>query len=87
MFYNTCCGLNKSNVQRGVKRRLGQDEHILNSMHSLMAQQEQIISGTSLKEAVKFAKRNNLLGIISEATPLVKKAALTMEDRLTLFLF
>jgi hypothetical protein len=56
-------------------------------MHSLMAQQEQIISGTSLKEAVKFAKRNNLLGIISEATPLVKKAALTMEDRLTLFLF
>ncbi|ORZ24396.1 hypothetical protein BCR42DRAFT_90128 [Absidia repens] len=72
VFYNTCCGLNKSTVQRGTKRRLGQDEHISDSMHALAAQQEQVISGTSLKEAVKFAKRNNLLGIISEATPLVK---------------
>ncbi|KAI8342970.1 hypothetical protein BC941DRAFT_410086 [Chlamydoabsidia padenii] len=73
VFYNTCCGLNKSNAQRGVKRRLGQDEHIMNS---LAAQQEQIISGTSLKEAVKFAKRNNLLGIISEATPLIQVPSL-----------
>ncbi|SAL97291.1 hypothetical protein [Absidia glauca] len=70
VFYNTCCGLNKSTAQRGIKRR--QDGTMQDSTPpSLKAQQEQAISGTSLKEAVKFAKRNNLLGIISDAFPLV----------------
>lgn len=32
---------------------------------------EQDIRSSSLKEAVKFAKRNNLLGVICEALPLV----------------
>lgn len=36
-----------------------------------MSDIEEDVRCTSLKEAVKFAKRTNLLGIIVEATPLV----------------
>lgn len=36
-----------------------------------MSDIEEDVRCTSLKEAVKFAKRTNLLGIIAEATPLV----------------
>lgn len=62
VFFSTYCGLNKDGT-RGVKRRLDQDEAKDSSQDDVRCR--------SLKEAVKFAKRNNLLGIICEATPLV----------------
>ncbi|KAI7860490.1 hypothetical protein BDC45DRAFT_103507 [Circinella umbellata] len=68
VFFNTCCGLNKTEGSRGVKRRQsGEDIH---------PKRKQDVRCTSLKEAVKFAKRNNLLGVICEATPLVRVPSL-----------
>ncbi|KAI9304248.1 hypothetical protein BJ944DRAFT_240720 [Cunninghamella echinulata] len=75
VFYNTRCGLDKSNVHRGVKRTLDQNEKETESTDINIKQRKQP-SGTSLKEAVKFAKRNNLLGIISESMPLVQVPSL-----------
>ncbi|KAI8148297.1 hypothetical protein BJV82DRAFT_591579 [Fennellomyces sp. T-0311] len=69
VFFSTCCGLNKDEIPRGVKRRQsGVEEVRLERKHD--------VRSTSLKEAVKFAKRNNLLGVICEATPLVRVPSL-----------
>ncbi|KAI9490771.1 hypothetical protein BDB00DRAFT_528110 [Zychaea mexicana] len=69
VFFNTCCGLNKDEVSRGVKRRQSGVEEV----HT---KRKQDVRCTSLKEAVKFAKRNNLLGVICESTPLVRVPSL-----------
>ncbi|CAO3624614.1 unnamed protein product [Cunninghamella blakesleeana] len=76
VFYNTRCGLDKSNIHRGVKRSLDQSEKTVDSLDANIKQRKQPSPGSSLKEAVKFAKRNNLLGIISESMPLVQVPSL-----------
>lgn len=65
VFFGTYCGLN---VHRGIKRKnSGDDSEIKNNLV------EQDIRCSSLKEAVKFSKQNNLLGVICGAQTLVIK--------------
>ncbi|KAF7721722.1 phosphate system positive regulatory protein pho81 [Apophysomyces ossiformis] len=71
VFFNTYCGLNMGNSRRGTKRKsIGSEETNAEVKHTTD------LRCASLKEAVKFAKRNNLLGVISEATPLVQVPSL-----------
>lgn len=58
VFFGTYCGLN---VHRGMKRRNSGDE----------IKRPQDVRCSSLKEAVKFSKQNNLLGVICGAQTLV----------------
>ncbi|KAI9014359.1 hypothetical protein CLU79DRAFT_767245 [Phycomyces nitens] len=65
VFFNTYCGLNTcETTKRGVKRK--------DMDGGFEKAPVRDIRCSSLKEAVKFAKRDNLLGIISEAMPLVQ---------------
>lgn len=68
VFFSTYCGLNKDDMTRGVKRRVSEDASVVEVRHK----PKQDVRTRSLKEAVKFAKRNNLLGVICEASPLVR---------------
>lgn len=68
VFFSTYCGLNKDDMTRGVKRRVSEDASVTEVRH----RPKQDVRTRSLKEAVKFAKRNNLLGVICEASPLVR---------------
>ncbi|KAI9255498.1 hypothetical protein BY458DRAFT_520184 [Sporodiniella umbellata] len=63
VFFGTYCGLN---VNRGMKRRNSGDE----------IKRPQDVRCSSLKEAVKFAKQNNLLGVICGAQTLVQVPSL-----------
>lgn len=62
MFFNSHCGLDNNH---GRKRK-EQEKYA-----SYEEEIEQDKRCTSIKEAVKFAKMNNLLGVIFEATLLV----------------
>lgn len=68
VFFSSHCGFDKSKTQRGVKRKApeGEEDAVIHRNKDV-----QDIRSSSLKEAVKFAKRNNLLGVICEALPLV----------------
>lgn len=72
VFFSTYCGLNKDDMTRGVKRRVSEDASVTEVRH----RPKQDVRTRSLKEAVKFAKRNNLLGVICEASPLVRVPSL-----------
>lgn len=61
VFFGTYCGLN---VHRGMKRKHVEDD-------AGIKQDSNDIRCSSLKEAVKFAKQNNLLGVICNAQTLV----------------
>lgn len=62
VFFGTYCGFN---VHRGAKRKgLGDEETIVYKNEDVRC--------SSLKEAVKFSKQNNLLGVICGAQTLVK---------------
>ncbi|CAO3657249.1 unnamed protein product [Mucor hiemalis] len=66
VFFGTYCGLN---VHRGSKRKsLGGDETIVYKNDDVRC--------SSLKEAVKFSKQNNLLGVICCAQTLVQVPSL-----------
>ncbi|KAI9310793.1 hypothetical protein BX666DRAFT_1882142 [Dichotomocladium elegans] len=71
VFFSTYCGLNKDDIPRGTKRYRSET-----SIMQVQHKPKQDIRTRSLKEAVKFAKRNNLLGVICEATPLVRVPSL-----------
>jgi hypothetical protein len=63
VFFGTYCGLN---VHRGAKRKsLDGEETIVYKNDDVRC--------CSLKEAVKFAKQNNLLGVICGAQTLVRQ--------------
>jgi hypothetical protein len=66
VFFNSHCGVKKVATRRGGKRKEPDADKVENASDI-----EEDVRCTSLKEAVKFAKRTNLLGIIAEATPLV----------------
>lgn len=66
VFFNSYCGVKKVQTTRGSKRKEPNGEKV-----ELVSEIDEDVRCTSLKEAVKFAKRTNLLGIIAEATPLV----------------
>ncbi|KAH8554290.1 hypothetical protein BGW37DRAFT_518024 [Umbelopsis sp. PMI_123] len=66
VFFNSYCGVQKKQSQRGGKRKEPNTDKV-----ESVSDVEEDVRCTSLKEAVKFAKRTNLLGIIAEATPLV----------------
>ncbi|KAI9341860.1 hypothetical protein BD770DRAFT_351886 [Pilaira anomala] len=66
VFFGTYCGFN---VHRGAKRKgLGDEETIVYKNEDVRC--------SSLKEAVKFSKQNNLLGVICGAQTLVQVPSL-----------
>ncbi len=66
MFFNSYCGFDNEEINSGKKRK-GRGE----SDNETYENVEKDKRCTSLKEAVKFAKGNNLLGVICDATILV----------------
>ncbi|CAG8533496.1 12469_t:CDS:2 [Ambispora leptoticha] len=71
VFFNTYCGFESGATNRGKKRK-ARSEH---NVDEDTTYEEVIIRDkrcTSIKEAIKFAKSNNLLGIICEATLLIQ---------------
>lgn len=66
MFFNSYCGVKKRQTRRGGKRKEPNGDQVVATNEV-----DEDVRCLSLKEAVKFAKRTNLLGIIVEATPLV----------------
>ncbi|KAI9486563.1 MAG: hypothetical protein EXX96DRAFT_46779 [Benjaminiella poitrasii] len=69
VFFSTCCRINKQEPE---------DNKLLenNPKVNMFSRQYSESIRTSLKEAVKFAKRNNLLGILSSATTVVQVPSL-----------
>lgn len=68
VFFNSYCGVKKAHHRRGSKRKEPNGDKVEQT-----SEIDEDVRCTSLKEAVKFAKRTNLLGIIAEATPLVSQ--------------
>jgi CDK inhibitor PHO81 len=66
VFFNSYCGFDNEEFNRGKKRK-GRGENDNESYEDI----EKDKRCTSIKEAVKFAKSNNLLGVICDATLLV----------------
>jgi len=66
VFFNSYCGVKRKLTRRGSKRKEPNGDAVEGLNES-----DEDVRCTSLKEAVKFSKRTNLLGIITEATPLV----------------
>lgn len=64
MFFNSYCGFENEEITRGKKRKGREDNGTYEDV-------EKDKRCTSIKEAVKFAKSNNLLGVIFDATLLV----------------
>ncbi|CAG8568265.1 9275_t:CDS:2 [Ambispora gerdemannii] len=71
VFFNSNCGFENDTINRGKKRKARSERNVDED-----AIYEEVIVRdkrcTSIKEAVKFAKSNNLLGIICEATLLIQ---------------
>ncbi|CAG8503704.1 1107_t:CDS:2 [Acaulospora colombiana] len=67
LFFNSFCGFENENVNRGKKRkeRDGDGNVSKDAVYEDIKRDKRC---TSIKEAVKFAKINNLLGLICEAT-------------------
>ncbi|CAG8692263.1 6341_t:CDS:2, partial [Dentiscutata heterogama] len=65
VFFNSYCGFDNKTINYGKKRKEQGDD----ATHGEEIEQDKRC--TSIKEAVKFAKINNLLGVIFEATLLV----------------
>ena len=66
MFFNSYCGFDNEEINRGKKRKV-----LSEGDNETYEDVEKDKRCTSIKEAVKFAKRNNLLGVICDATILV----------------
>ncbi|CAG8554771.1 11064_t:CDS:10 [Acaulospora morrowiae] len=73
VFFNSFCGFENENFNRGKKRK-ERDGNI--NEDATYEEIERDKRCTSIKEAVKFAKINNLLGVICEATLLVRVPSL-----------
>ncbi|CAI2166042.1 19028_t:CDS:2 [Funneliformis geosporum] len=71
VFFNSYCGFDSEEINSGKKRKWRGE-----SDNETYESVEKDKCCTSLKEAVKFAKRNNLLGVICDATILVKVPSL-----------
>ncbi|GBB88938.1 hypothetical protein RclHR1_15560002 [Rhizophagus clarus] len=71
VFFNSYCGFDNEEIIRGKKRKGREDNGTYEDV-------EKDKRCTSIKEAVKFAKSNNLLGVIFDATLLVKVPSLIM---------
>ncbi|RIA87384.1 hypothetical protein C1645_777448 [Glomus cerebriforme] len=69
VFFNSYCGFDNEEINRGKKRKGREDNETYEDV-------EKDKRCTSIKEAVKFAKSNNLLGVICDATLLVKVPSL-----------
>ncbi|CAG8537801.1 10627_t:CDS:2 [Paraglomus brasilianum] len=69
VFFNSYCGFGDERIYRGKKRKYS-DENKDDNVEDYKGRD------TSIKEAVKFAKGNNLLGLICEATLLVQVPSL-----------
>ncbi|CAG8459568.1 27087_t:CDS:2 [Dentiscutata erythropus] len=65
VFFNSYCGFDNNTINYGKKRKEQGDD----ATHGEEIEQDKRC--TSIKEAVKFAKINNLLGVIFEATLLI----------------
>jgi hypothetical protein len=64
VFFNSYCGFDNEEITRGKKRKGRGDNETYEDV-------EKDKRCTSIREAVKFAKSNNLLGVIFDATLLV----------------
>jgi hypothetical protein len=64
VFFNSYCGFDNEEINRGKKRKVRGNNETYEDV-------EKDKRCTSIKEAVKFAKSNNLLGVICDATLLV----------------
>lgn len=75
VFFGTYCGLN---MHRGTKRRSTDDNDASedNTNQSTIVYKNDDVRCSSLKEAVKFAKQNNLLGVICGAQTIVQVPSL-----------
>ncbi|KAL9550387.1 hypothetical protein MBANPS3_004756 [Mucor bainieri] len=77
VFFGTYCGLN---MHRGAKRRATDDDDDDDDKNSAsqptIVYKNDDVRCSSLKEAVKFAKQNNLLGVICGAQTIVQVPSL-----------
>ncbi|KAG9303986.1 hypothetical protein G9A89_005896 [Geosiphon pyriformis] len=75
VFFNSYCGFENDSMHRGKKRRAaGEYQEVEDPIYEEIIVRDKRC--TSIKEAVKFAKSNNLLGVICEATLLLQVPSL-----------
>ncbi|KAI8643885.1 hypothetical protein BD408DRAFT_414043 [Parasitella parasitica] len=73
VFFGTYCGLN---MHRGAKRHFSDDGRLQDQNEPSVVYKNTDVRCSSLKEAVKFAKQNNLLGVICGAQTIVQVPSL-----------